>query len=263
MKHRTIKIPTLCLAVLSVAALLCACEKATAPTVSAPEASLSAPSEQVPDASAPANASELPEQSEQDPAPEVPAPTAPEAPEQSTAKEPAPAPTPAPTQGKQDAQETPAPAAQENDPPAAETSEPKWAPDISFSTVDMSGKTWTDKCFADSKLTMINLWAYWCGPCLSELPDLQKLSQNYAARGVRVLGLYESDEEAEDAVVVSKLGVKYPCLRYTAAFDPYMNAGYILPVTIFVDSDGKVQGSAYVGPRSYDQWASVIDELLK
>lgn len=137
-----------------------------------------------------------------------------------------------------------------------------WSPDISFTTVDMSGNAWTDAAFAGHTLTVINLWAYWCGPCVGEMPDLQKLSQDYAPQGVQFLGLYDAYEEEDDAVTVQELGVTYPCLRYTADFDSYMNTGYI-PVTIFVDGNGKVLGEAYIGSKSYSEWVSIIDGYLK
>ena len=135
-------------------------------------------------------------------------------------------------------------------------------PDIVFTTVDMSGNTWTDACFAGHALTVVNLWAYWCGPCVSELPDLQQLSEDYAGRGVQFLGVYDAADEAENISTVQRLGVTYPCLRYTESFDPWMDTGYI-PVTIFVDGAGKVLGEARIGSNNYEGWSAVIDEYLQ
>ncbi len=136
-----------------------------------------------------------------------------------------------------------------------------WEPDIAFTTVDMDGNPWTDACFADHALTVVNLWAWWCGPCVSEMPDLQQLSQDYADRGVQFLGIYDPWDEADNREVAADLGITYPCLRYTEDFDPYMNTGYI-PVTVFVDGSGKVLGEAFIGSRSYESWAAVIEECL-
>ena len=60
---------------------------------------------------------------------------------------------------------------------------------------------------------------------------------------------------------MAELGVTYPRLRYTTAFDNWMQTGYI-PTTIFVDGSGKVVGETYVGSRSYDEWAATIEALL-
>jgi len=44
----------------------------------------------------------------------------------------------------------------------------------SWSLPDLTGKTWTLKQF-EGKSLLINVWATWCGPCLAELPHIQKL----------------------------------------------------------------------------------------
>lgn len=161
-------------------------------------------------------------------------------------------------------------AAPESDQPAVSapaitpTSEPDetWNPDIRFSTVDMDGETWTDACFAESNLTLVNYWAYWCGPCVGELPDLQRISQEYASKGVRILGVSDESNEQDNIDMLRQQDVTYPCLRYTPEFDPYLDTGYI-PTTIFIDSNGKVLGEAVVGSKDYDEWTQTIDGYLK
>ena len=141
-------------------------------------------------------------------------------------------------------------------------SEPEdWSPDISFSTKDADGNEWTDACFRDVKLTMINFWAYWCGPCVREMPDLQRLQDNYGDRGLQILGISYEEYEPDNVAIMEELEVTYPCLRYTYSFDYYLNTGYI-PTTIFVDSNGHVVGEVQIGSNSYEGWASIIESLL-
>ena len=136
-----------------------------------------------------------------------------------------------------------------------------WSPDIRFTTRDEEGREWTDACFRDAKLTMINYWAYWCGPCVSEMPDLQQLSEDYADRGLQILGISDVDYEEDNIAAMEYLGITYHTLRYTSEFDYYLNTGYI-PDTIFVDSSGKVVSVTYIGSRSYGDWAAIIESLL-
>ena len=137
-----------------------------------------------------------------------------------------------------------------------------WAPDISFTTVDLDGNTWTEECFAGHRLTILNLWGYWCRPCVGELPELEQISKDYADRGVQMLGVYLAEDESGNIRTVEEMGVTYPSLRYVEEFDPWLNTGYF-PTTIFLDGNGKVLGEAYIGSRNYNSWAAIIEELLK
>lgn len=136
-----------------------------------------------------------------------------------------------------------------------------WDPELHFSTQDADGLAWTDADLA-GHLTMINYWAYWCGPCVSELPSLERLYETYADRGLLLLGVSNEEFEADNAVTVAETGVTYPCLRYTDDFDRYMNTGYI-PTTIFVDANGQILGDPFVGSRSYEDWAAIVEDYLQ
>ena len=140
--------------------------------------------------------------------------------------------------------------------PAAE-----WAPDISFTTVDMDGNTVTDAVFRDAKLTMINYWAYWCGPCVREMPDLQKLQEKYGDAGLQILGISDKEFEEDNIDVLEQLGITYTCIRYTGAFDDYLQTGYI-PDTLFIDSEGHVLGEVLIGSNSYEGWEEIILDYL-
>ena len=91
------------------------------------------------------------------------------------------------------------------------SAEDSWNPDVEFTTVDTEGNEWTDRAFADAKLTMINFWAYWCPPCVGELPDLQKLSETYP--DLQILGVSTEDYEEENIKTMKELGITYPTLR--------------------------------------------------
>ena len=39
------------------------------------------------------------------------------------------------------------------------------------------------------QLTLLNLWATWCGPCQQEFPDLEQLRRDYESKGLRVLAV--------------------------------------------------------------------------
>lgn len=140
------------------------------------------------------------------------------------------------------------------------SAEDTWKPDVTFTTVDTEGNEWTDLAFADAKLTMVNFWAYWCPPCVGELPDLQKLSENYP--DLQILGVSDKQFEADNIKTMEELGVTYPTLQVTESIEEKLNSGYI-PETMFVDSEGHIIGDTFVGSKSYQEWAAVIEDYLE
>ena len=59
----------------------------------------------------------------------------------------------------------------------------------SFSATDLDGNTVDQSVLADYDLTMVNVWATFCGPCINEMPDLGELAQEYADKKVQIIGL--------------------------------------------------------------------------
>lgn len=141
-----------------------------------------------------------------------------------------------------------------------ETSVP-FAPDFLFDTTDFDGNPITEQILAGHSLTILNFWEPWCGPCVSEMPELEKLSQEYADKGVQVIGVFATPDADEDVqTVLDKTGVTYPILRYTSAFD-FLQTGYV-PTTVIIGSSGSVVKESFAGALSYDGWVKLIEELL-
>ena len=133
-----------------------------------------------------------------------------------------------------------------------------YKPDFSFSTKDISGEKWTESCFAEAELTMINFWEPWCPPCVGEMPDLERLYQDYRERGFQILGVYSTEENA--ATVIEETGVSYPILHYVPEFDVFQT-GYV-PTTVFVNRWGEIVGQTQIGGRNYAAWAEIVEGLL-
>lgn len=56
-----------------------------------------------------------------------------------------------------------------------------------FTTTDLNGNEVTEAMFADYDLTMINIWATFCGPCINEMPHLGELAAEYKEKGVQIV----------------------------------------------------------------------------
>ena len=139
-------------------------------------------------------------------------------------------------------------------------------PDFTFRTTDRLGNEWTETAFAANKLTMINFWEPWCGPCVSEIPDLERLYEAYKDKGFQIIGVYsETHMESDVDGILEKGKVSYPILKYTSEFDVFQT-GYV-PTTIFVDSKGHIikmeDGSgSVIGSNSYEGWEAIIKNYL-
>lgn len=145
------------------------------------------------------------------------------------------------------------------------TADSDFDPEFTFNTTDRDGNEYDESIFASNKLTMINFWEPWCGPCCKELPDLTSLYEKYKDQGFQILGVYsETHMESDVRDILSKKQVSYPILHYTSEFDQFQT-GYV-PTTIFVDSKGHVitiEGEkTVVGSKSYEDWEKIVKPLL-
>ena len=136
-----------------------------------------------------------------------------------------------------------------------------FAPAFQFTTTDLEGSEVTESIFAGHSLTILNFWEPWCGPCVAEMPFLEQLSQEYAARGVQVVGVFATPGADEDVqAVLDSAGTTYPILRYVQAFD-FMQTGYV-PTTVVVDGTGAIVHGPFAGAMNYASWCALIEELL-
>ena len=106
---------------------------------------------------------------------------------------------------------------------------------ISFTTTDKDGSPVDSSVFAGSKVTILNRWEPWCGPCKAEMPAMEALYQKYKDAGLNVLGVYSEEEDLQSAL--DETGVTYPILHDADGF-AYLSLGGSVPVTVFVDSEG-------------------------
>lgn len=136
-----------------------------------------------------------------------------------------------------------------------------FAPEFLFDTTDFEGNPVTEQILAGHSLTVLNFWEPWCGPCVGEMPDLQKISQEYASKGVQVIGVFATPDADEDVqAVLDDTGVTYPILRYTSEFD-FLQTGYV-PTTVLISGSGAIVADPFSGALGYDEWVKLIEGLL-
>ena len=146
-------------------------------------------------------------------------------------------------------------------PPLGGEDSAEYVPDLHFETVTVLGEQIDSSNFKDYDLVIVNFWADWCGPCVGEIPDLERIHQEYP--NVLILGvLVESSDEAGAKDVMSDAGVTYPVLYASGSLKKYENRVLAIPMTFFFDNEGDEMSEPIVGAHSYEQWKSIIDSLL-
>ena len=141
-----------------------------------------------------------------------------------------------------------------------------------FSTTDLEGNTLDQSILADYDLTMVNVWATFCGPCINEMPDLGELAAEYADKGVQIIGLVSdtmdsdgtiSDSQVETAKeIVAETGADYRHLLPSDDLLGILSQIYAVPTTFFVDSEGVQVGDAIVTAQSKEKWIETIEGML-
>ena len=117
---------------------------------------------------------------------------------------------------------------------------------------------------AEAPLTLVNVWATWCGPCKDEFPELEAIHRDYGPRGVRVVGV--SIDHADDATV--REFVREEGATFTIARDPdgrvrdaFMAIG--VPESYLVGPDGTLlwRGIGAI-PKGGESLRTAIDNAL-
>jgi len=122
----------------------------------------------------------------------------------------------------------------------------------------------TDLSAYRGKPLIVNLWATWCGPCITEMPSLMKLSDRLKNSGVVVIAI---SEDRGGKFVVDPFLKEHNIAGLPVFLDKTMSTGKalkeatILPMTILIDAEGNEVGRVK-GDRDWDS-ADSRAELAK
>ena len=133
------------------------------------------------------------------------------------------------------------------------------APD--FTLTDLDGNSITLADFK-GKYLILNFFATWCGVCQAEMPELEKIYQDYQGKDLVVLAVNigEDPDKVKDYLTAN---------NYTlpVAFDQELTTAITyrvssIPVTFFINEEGLIEGK-HSGLIDYEQMAALLDKLLQ
>lgn len=127
--------------------------------------------------------------------------------------------------------------------------------------------------FGKYDVTMVNVWATFCGPCIKEMPELNVLARELEQDNIGLVGVccdvldYEGglDEGqvqlAKD--IIAETGVEYTNLMLSdlSVLEKAVNIDAV-PTTFFVDKNGAVIGSTQIGAVDNETYTELAHEAL-
>jgi peroxiredoxin len=111
---------------------------------------------------------------------------------------------------------------------------------------------------------LLNVWATWCEPCRQELPELVRLHERYARRGLRVVAVSVDRERTREEVAAF---VTKRALPFSVWLDPQDRASAAfgvatLPATFLIDRDGVIRWRSHGAVRADDrELVGLVEQL--
>lgn len=134
-----------------------------------------------------------------------------------------------------------------------------------FSAEDIEGNKVDNSIFKENKVTLVNVWATWCGPCVNELPEIQKVYSELKDQGIGVVGIVADGNDAKDT---AKELIELDSLTYKIIIpDSNLEKKLIstlrgFPTSYVVDSEGKILGMK-LGGMNEEGFKAFIEQYAK
>ncbi|WP_125153266.1 TlpA family protein disulfide reductase [Clostridium rectalis] len=142
---------------------------------------------------------------------------------------------------------------------------------LNFSGKDLNGNKITKDLFKGYNLIMINKWGTFCNPCVQEMPDIQKIQDEFKNKKVKVIGVISIDKEKIDEKslindakkIISIKKINYLNILPDKKLNEQLNKFDFVPVTLFIKPNGEVLETYITGATKFDYFKKIINSALK
>ena len=143
---------------------------------------------------------------------------------------------------------------------------------LPIDSVTIYGDKIDSEYFKKNDLTLINIMATWCGPCVKEMPELQEINEEDNGFGVIGIVVDTYDEATASAIesaiaeaknIASKTGVEYPLSIPTQDFleRTLKKVAALLPMSYVVDQNGKIVKGPIAGAKNKTEWLNLLNSV--
>jgi thiol-disulfide isomerase/thioredoxin len=106
----------------------------------------------------------------------------------------------------------------------------------------ITGKGKVSLASSKGKVTVLNFFASWCGPCKVETPQLDSVYRQMKPKGVQFVGFDTKDDKGAARTFIGQNDISFPIV-YDQQASTQLKLGNIpgvLPFTVLVDKQGRV-----------------------